>query len=127
LATLIREALNAPVEVREHGRLRKISKLQPSAINFANRVAAGDPRALEFLFKNPALQREVAEARRRSGLTVEAFERAKLLVRGALDLGPESTGSAVPGVASRQPELSEIADRLQRAIMTDLTPSIGLV
>jgi hypothetical protein len=59
-----------------------------------------------------------SHGRWRGGLTAEAFERAKLLVRGALDLGPESNSSAVPGVAIRQPDLSEVADRLQRGIRT---------
>ena len=115
LVTLIRDALNTLVEVREHGQLRRITKLRASAINFANRVAAGDPRALEFLFKNPTLHREVAELRKRSGLTLEAFERAKLLLRGPVDDVQANHQPTPPSDAPRrQPDLSDAVRALKR-------------
>lgn len=113
LATLIREALNALVEVRVHGQLRRISKLHASAINFANRVAAGDPRALEFLLKNPTLLREVAELKRRGGLTLADFERARLLLRG--DDQPQDDQVQPPANGTgRQPDLSDALRALKR-------------
>ncbi len=39
-------ALFAPIEVTEHGRTRKMSKLEVGMCQFANKVAKGDPKAL---------------------------------------------------------------------------------
>jgi hypothetical protein len=73
------------VEVRENGRLIKISKLQAMIIQAVNKAAGGDFRAIEFLFtKIPWLQQDLVERKPRHEITAEAFEKVRTLVRGLL-------------------------------------------
>lgn len=49
LFTLLKKALAEQVEVTQRGRTKRVSKLQLAAIHFANRVAKGEPRAMQQL------------------------------------------------------------------------------
>lgn len=49
--TLVEEALNETVAVREKGREQMISKRQVGALRLANKVAEGDPKVLAMLWK----------------------------------------------------------------------------
>ena len=67
------------------------------------------------LFKIPWIQKELLDLGRSRRLTPEAWDQIALLVRG--DLNPQSGSSAEPGVvARRQPDISEVASRLEQAV-----------
>lgn len=63
-ATIVREALNAKVKLKENGRSRSMSKLEVSIAQLANKAAGGDLRAIQMVL---ALHRDVeAEAASRN-------------------------------------------------------------
>ena len=83
--TLLREILSEPLEVRENGRVRRLTKKELLLRNTVVTAVTGDPRAREFLFNHaPWLQKEFAEPKKSSRSAVEAFERAREILRGAL-------------------------------------------
>ena len=47
--TILREIMNRPIEIREGGRVRKISVLAAILLKFAENALRGDPRAATFL------------------------------------------------------------------------------
>lgn len=55
LATLLHEALNQLVPVREDGRLRKVSALAAIAMRMVHEGLAGKPRAIDQLLKVPGV------------------------------------------------------------------------
>jgi hypothetical protein len=74
------------VEVRQNGRVRKVSKREVIIKQLVNRAAEGKPREMELLLlKMDILQRDWKEPRRSNVLDVEAFERAREILRGALN------------------------------------------
>jgi hypothetical protein len=85
-ATIVRHELEAPVEVRENGRVRKISKRQVIIKQMVNKAAAGNQRATELLLlKMALLHRDWQEPGRPDGLDSEALEQAKVMIRGSLN------------------------------------------
>jgi hypothetical protein len=83
--TLLREILSERVEVRETGRIRTVTKKELILRHAVNKAATGDPRAREFLLnRTPWLQKEFAEPRRPRMSDIEAFERAREILRGAI-------------------------------------------
>ena len=85
-AAIIRHELEALVEVRQNGRVRKVSKREVIIKQLVNRAAEGKPREMELLLlKMDILQRDWKEPRRSNVLDVEAFERAREILRGALN------------------------------------------
>ncbi len=84
-ATLLREILSERVEVRENGRIRTLTKKELILRYAVNKAATGDSRAREFLInRTPWLQKEFAEPKRSHMSEIEAFERAREILRGAL-------------------------------------------
>jgi hypothetical protein len=84
-ATLLKEILSERVEVRENGRIRTITKKELILRNAVNKAATGDPRAREFLLnRTPWLQKEFAEPKKSHKSGIEAFERAREILRGAV-------------------------------------------
>lgn len=84
-ATLLREILSERVEVRENGRVRTVTKKELILRYAVNKAATGDSRAREFLLhRTPWLQKEFAEPKRSGISDIEAFERAREILRGAL-------------------------------------------
>ena len=84
-ATLLREILSERVEVRENGRIRTVTKKELILRYAVNKAATGDSRAREFLInRTPWLQKEFAEPKRSHMSEIEAFERAREILRGAL-------------------------------------------
>jgi hypothetical protein len=120
LGTLVREELNAAVEVREHGRTRKISKQKAMIKQLVNRAVSGNPRAIELLLKIPYIQKDLAEAGIRRPLTPEAWEQIKSFVVGDLNShgGDETPARSRP----RQPDISEVASRFEQALKDHRDP-----
>jgi len=84
-ATLLREILSERVEVRENGSTRTVTKKELILRYAVNKAATGDSRAREFLLnRTPWLQKEFAEPKRSPLSDIEAFERAREILRGAL-------------------------------------------
>ncbi len=84
-ATMLKETLSERVEVRENGRIRTVTKKELILRYAVNKAATGDSRAREFLLKQtPWLQKEFAEPKRSNVSDIEAFERARKILRGAL-------------------------------------------
>lgn len=84
-ATLLREILSERVEVRENGRIRTVTKKELILRYAVNKAATGDSRARDFLLnRTPWLQKEFAELKRSHISEIEAFERAREILRGAL-------------------------------------------
>jgi hypothetical protein len=83
VATLLKQQLNERVEVREKGRLRKITKLEAIVTQLVNKAATGDQRAIELLLTwIPGSQKDLRELGRSPGIDPEMVERAKMIVRG---------------------------------------------
>jgi hypothetical protein len=84
-AAIVRHELDALVEVRQNGQVRKVSKREVIIKQLVNRAAEGKPREMELLLlKMALLQRDWQEPRKSSGLDMEAFERAREILRGAV-------------------------------------------
>jgi uracil-DNA glycosylase len=84
-ATLLGEILSERVAVRENGRVRTVTKKELILRYAVNKAAMGDSRAREFLAsRTPWLQREFAEPKRSQISEIEAFEKAREILRGAL-------------------------------------------
>jgi Family of unknown function (DUF5681) len=80
-ATLLKRALLELVEVREHGRMKKMSKLEVALTQLVNRCVSGDLRAIRFLFSEiPWAGKDLVEMEKpRGGLsdaTVEAIRKS---------------------------------------------------
>jgi Family of unknown function (DUF5681) len=115
LATIVRQVLDARVAVRENGRVRSITKREALFAQLVHEGLGGNIRAIELLFKIPWIQKELLDLGKSRRLTAEAWDQIALLVRG--DLNPLNDGSAEPEVvARRQPDISEVASRLEHAI-----------
>ena len=86
-AAIVRHELDAAIEVRQNGRVEKLSKRQVIIKQLVNRAAEGNPRAMELLLlKMALLQRDWQEPGRAAGdLDPEALERAKELIWGKLN------------------------------------------
>jgi hypothetical protein len=85
-AAIVRRELEALVEVRQNGRVEKISKRQVIIKQMVNKAAAGNQRATELLLlKMELLQRDWREPGRSGELDPEALERARELIRGSLN------------------------------------------
>ncbi len=83
--TLLREILSERVEVRENGRVRTVTKKELILRYVVNKAATGDSRAREFLLnRTPWLQKEFAEPKKPHMSDIEAFEKAREILRGAL-------------------------------------------
>lgn len=84
-ATLLREILSEQVQVRENGNTRRVTKKELLLRNTVIKAVTGDPRAREFLFNRaPWLQKEFAEPKRSNLSEIDAFERAREILRGAI-------------------------------------------
>jgi hypothetical protein len=84
-ATLLKEILSERVEVRENGRIRTVTKKELILRYAVNKAATGDSRARDFLLnRTPWLQKEFAEPKRSHTSEIEAFERAREILRGAV-------------------------------------------
>ena len=71
--------------MRENGRVRTVTKKELILRYAVNKAATGDPRAREFLInRTPWLQKEFAEPKRPGVSDIEAFEKAREILRGAL-------------------------------------------
>ncbi len=83
---IVQHELEAPVEVRENGRVQKISKREVIIKQMVNRAAAGNQRATELLLvRMDLLKRDWHGPGRAAGeLDPVALERAKELIRGIL-------------------------------------------
>jgi hypothetical protein len=53
--TILQEIMNRPIEIREAGRLRKISVLAAILLKFAENALKGDPRSATFLLNRYGL------------------------------------------------------------------------
>jgi hypothetical protein len=85
-AAIVRRELDALVEVRQNGRVKKISKREVIIKQMVNKAAAGNQRATELLLlKMELLQRDWREPGKSGELDPETLERAKVLVRGLLN------------------------------------------
>jgi hypothetical protein len=83
-STILREILSERVEVRENGGTRTVTKKELILRFAVNKAATGDSRAREFLLnRTPWLQKEFAEPKRSDISEIEAFERAREILRGA--------------------------------------------
>jgi hypothetical protein len=79
----MRRVLDAPVEVRENSRAKRMSKRETIVTEFVNRAGSQDVHAMELLLRIPALQRELAELQRdRRLFTLETLERVNEMVLG---------------------------------------------
>ena len=84
-ATMLKETLSERVEVRENGRIRTVTKKELILRYAVNKAATGDSRARDFLLnRTPWLQKEFAEPKRSHTSKIEAFERAREILRGAV-------------------------------------------
>jgi Family of unknown function (DUF5681) len=84
-STLLKRLLHEQVEVREHGRVRKMSKLEVALTQFVNRCASGDLRAFRYLLSEmPWVGKDLVEIEEpRGGLSSAAVEAIrKALVGG---------------------------------------------
>jgi Family of unknown function (DUF5681) len=73
------------VEVRQNGRVSKISKREVIIKQLVKRAAEGKPREMELLLlKMALLQRDWREPRKSNIGNVEAFVRAREILRGAV-------------------------------------------
>jgi hypothetical protein len=100
-ATLLREILSERVEVRENGGTRIVTKKELILRYAVNKAATGDSRAREFLVnQTPWLQRDLAEPKRSPQYDIEAFERAREILRGLSD--QHAHGGCRSRVGSRQ-------------------------
>ena len=86
-ATIVRRELDALVEVRQNGQLKKIDKREVIIKQLVNRTAEGNQRAMELLLlKMDLLQRDWQEPGRAAGeLTPEVLEKARILIHGILN------------------------------------------
>jgi hypothetical protein len=86
-AAIVRHELDALVEVRQNGRVKKISKREVIIKQLVNRAAEGKPREMELLLmKADLLQRDWQEPGRAGGeLTPETLAKAKMLIHGILN------------------------------------------
>jgi hypothetical protein len=86
-SAILRRELDALVEVRQNGQVKKIDKREVIIKQLVNRAAEGNQRAMELLLlKMDLLQRDWQEPGRPAGeLTPEVFERARELVMGKLN------------------------------------------
>ena len=86
-AAILRRELDALVEVRQNGQLKKIDKREVIIKQLVNRAAEGKPREMELLLlKMALLQRDWQEPGRAAGeLDMETLERAKVMIRGSLN------------------------------------------
>ena len=84
-ATMLKEILSERVDVRENGRIRTVTKKELILRYAVNKAATGDSRAREFLLnRTPWLQKEFAEPKTSHTSDIEAFERAREILRGAV-------------------------------------------
>jgi Family of unknown function (DUF5681) len=73
---IVRRELDALVEVRQNGQVKKINKLEVIIKQLVNRDAEGKSREMELLLlKMDIFQRDWKDPRRSNVLDVEAFER----------------------------------------------------
>ncbi|MFZ0244518.1 DUF5681 domain-containing protein [Candidatus Binatus sp.] len=84
---IVRHELEDLVEVRQNGRVKKISKREVIIKQMVNKAAAGNQRATELLLlKMELLQRDWHGPGRAAGeLDPEALERARELIWGKLN------------------------------------------
>jgi hypothetical protein len=59
--TLLAEELSSKVTIREGGKQRKVSKRQLMVKRLANKAAAGDPKAIEMIFKYEGVLQQAAD------------------------------------------------------------------
>ena len=84
-AAIVRRELDSEVEVRQNGRVKKIAKREVIIKQLVNRAAEGKPREMELLLlKMALLQRDWKEPSKSNSGDVEAFERAREILRGAV-------------------------------------------
>jgi hypothetical protein len=115
LATIVWQVLDARVAVRESGRVRTITKREALFAQLVHEGLGGNLRAIELLFKIPWIQKELLNLGISRRLTPEDWDKIALVVRG--DLNPQNGSSGEPGgVARHQPDISEVASRLQQAL-----------
>jgi Family of unknown function (DUF5681) len=114
LATIVRQQLNARLQVRENGRVRTITAKEGLIAQLVHAGLRGNLRAIELMFKVPLLQKELVEHGISRPLTLEDWEQIAVLVRG--DLNASNGSTAAPGGAGHQPDISEVASRLEQAV-----------
>jgi len=85
-AAIVRRELEALVEVRQNGQVKKITKREVIIKQLVNRAAEGKLREIELLLlRMDLLQRDWREPGRAAGdLDPEALEKARILIRGIL-------------------------------------------
>jgi hypothetical protein len=115
LATIVRQVLDARVAVRENGRVRSITKREALFAQLVHEGLGGNIRAIELLFKIPWIQKELLDLGKSRRLTGEAWDQIALLVRG--DLNPQNGSPGEPETVRRQPDISEVAIRLEQAVV----------
>ena len=114
LTTIVRQVLDAKVSVGENGRVRTITAREGLIAQLVREGLRGNLRALELMFKVPLLQKELADLGKSSPMTLEDWEQIAVLVRGELS-AENSVGHGGMSV-QRQPDISEMASRLESAV-----------
>jgi len=99
LSTSLRKALAEQVDIKEGGRRKRITKLEAGAKQLANRIASGDPRAMQQLLGVAPMVGLTAAAETDAPLTSAADEQvlARMLVRMQESSRPSD---ATPAAAS---------------------------
>ena len=114
LATIVRQVLSARVSVRENGRVKTITAREGLIAQLVREGLRGNLRALELMFKVPLLQKELADLGKSRPMTLEDWEQIAILVRG--ELNPGNRSGEEGEFVRRQPDISEMASRLESAV-----------